>query len=153
MPGSTPPPFRLRDAPDETGQMSLVLDSGAVIALGRRDRQTAACIAALRQRGLWPPIVHTAVLVDSVTGNRVRDALANRTVELSLVHPLDEPLAARAAQFRCKARAGSAVDAVVVATAELLEALVITANPHDLARLVHHANGVSLLPADFTGYS
>lgn len=134
-------------APDEPAQMSLVLDSGAVTALGRRDRQTAARIAALRQRGLWPPIVPTAVLVGSLTGNRVRDALANRTVELSLVHPLDEPLARRAAQLRGRARAGSAVDAAVVATAELLEALVITVNPHDLARLSHHSNGVSLLPA------
>jgi hypothetical protein len=34
----------------------------------------------------------------------------------------------------------------VVATAELLEALVITVNPVDLARLSRHANGVSLLP-------
>ncbi|PZS22390.1 MAG: hypothetical protein DLM60_04665 [Pseudonocardiales bacterium] len=126
--------------------MSLVLDSGAITALGRRDRQTAARIAALRQRGLWPPIVSTAVLVDSLTGNRVRDALANRTVGLSLVYPLDEPVACRAAQFRGRARAGSAVDAIVVATAELLEALVITVNPDDLARLSQQADGVSLLP-------
>jgi predicted nucleic acid-binding protein len=130
-----------------SAQMSLVLDSGAVTALGRRDRQTAARIAVLQQRGLWPPIVPTAVLVDSLTGNRVRDALANRTVGLSLVHPLNEPLARRAAQLRGRARAGSAVDAVVVATAELLEALVITVNPDDLARLSHHAHGVSLLPS------
>jgi hypothetical protein len=128
-------------------QMNLVLDSGAVAALGRRDRQTAARLAALRQRGLWPPIVPTAVLVDSLSGNRVRDALANRTVGLSLIHPLDEPLAGRAAQLRGRARAGSAVDAIVVATGELLEALVITSNPHDLARLSNHANGVSLLRA------
>ncbi|MGH3855244.1 MAG: hypothetical protein ACRDR6_17475 [Pseudonocardiaceae bacterium] len=87
----------------------------------------------------------TAVLVDSLTGNRVRDGLAHRTVELSLVHPLDEPLARRAAQLRGLARAGAAVDAVVVATAELLEALVITVNPGDLTRLCHHARGVRLL--------
>jgi hypothetical protein len=130
-----------------TTQMSLVLDSGAVTALGRRDRQTAARIAALRRRGLWPPIVPTAVLVDSLVGNRVRDALVNRTVGLSLIHPLDEPLAGRAAQLRGRARAGSAVDAIVVATAELFEALVITVNPDDLGRLAQHANGVSLLSA------
>lgn len=127
--------------------MSLVLDAGAITALGRRDRQTAARLAALRLRGLWPPIVPTAVLVDSLTGNRVRDALANRTVGLSLVHPLDEPMARRAAQLRRRARAGSAVDAIVVATAELFEALVITGNPDDLARLSQPANGIALLPA------
>ena len=127
--------------------MSLVLDSGAVTGLGRRDRQTAARIAALRQRGLWPPIVPTAVFVDSVTGNRVRDALANRAVGLAVIYPLDEPLACRAAQLRGRARAGSAEDAVVVATAELLETLVITGNYDDLARLSRHANGISLLHA------
>lgn len=127
--------------------MSLVLDSGAITALGRRDRQTAARIAALHRRGLWPPIVPTAVLVESLTGNGVRDALANRMVGLSSVHPLDEPLARRAAQLRSKARAGSAVDAVVVATAELLEALVITGDLDDLGRLAEHARGVALLPA------
>ena len=125
--------------------MSLVLDSGAVTALGRRDRQTAARIVALRQRGMWPPILPTAVLVDSLTGSRVRDALVNRTVGLSAIYPLDEPLSRRAAQLRGRARAGSAVDAVVVATAELLEALVITVNTDDLARLSQHASGVSLL--------
>jgi predicted nucleic acid-binding protein len=75
----------------------------------------------------------------------VRDALVNRTVGLSVIHPLDEPLSRRAAQLRGRARAGSAVDAVVVATAELLEALVITVNSDDLARLCQYANGVSLL--------
>lgn len=127
--------------------MSLVLDSRAITALGRRDRQTAARITALRLRGMWPPIVPTAVLVDSLTGNRIRDALANRTVGLSLVYPLDEPLARRAAQLRGRARAGSAVDAIVVATAELFEALVVTGDLHDLARLSRHASGVALLPA------
>lgn len=127
--------------------MTLVLDSSAVTVLGRRDRQTAARIAALRQRGLWPPILPAAVLIDSLTGNRVRDALANRTVALSVVHPLEEALARRAAQLRGRARAGSAVEACVVATAELFDALVITGNPVELARLSHHADGVSLLPA------
>ena len=141
-------PCHLHDALNENqmAQMSPVLDPGAVAALGRRDRQTAARITALRRRGLWPPILPAAVLIESLTGNRVRDALANRTVELSLVYPLEEPLARRAAQLRGRARAGSAVDATVVATAEQLEALVITVNPDDLARLSQHAKGVSLLP-------
>ncbi|MGH4011707.1 MAG: hypothetical protein ACRDTH_26670 [Pseudonocardiaceae bacterium] len=127
--------------------MSLVLDSRAITALGRRNRQTAARITALALRGLWPPIVPAAVLVDSLTGNRVRDALAHRTVGLSVVHSLDEPLARRAAQLRGRARAVSAVDAIVVATAELFEALVVTGDPHGLARLSRHTNGVALLPA------
>ncbi|MGH2394248.1 MAG: PIN domain-containing protein, partial [Candidatus Limnocylindria bacterium] len=74
------------------------------------------------------------------------DALANRTVGLSLVHPLDDPLARRAAQLRGRARAVSAVDAIVVATAELFEAMVITGDPDGLARLSRHVNGVVLRP-------
>ncbi len=87
------------------------------------------------------------MLIDSLTGNRVRDTLVNRTVALSVVHPLDEPLARRAAQLRGRARAGSAVEACVVATAELFDAVVITGNPKELARLSHHTDGVSVLPA------
>ncbi len=127
--------------------LSLVLDSRAITVLGRRDRQTAARITALRLRGLWPPIVPTAVLVDSLTGNRIRDALVNRTVGLSLVYPLEEGLARRAAQLRGRARAGSTVDAIVVATAELFETLVVTGDLHGLARLSRHASGVALLAA------
>ncbi len=92
------------------GHAVLILHN-AISTLSRRDRQTAARITALRRRGLWPPIVPTAVLVESLTGNGARDALANRVVGLSLVHPLDDSLARRAAQLRSKARVGSAVDA------------------------------------------
>ncbi|MGH3936902.1 MAG: PIN domain-containing protein, partial [Pseudonocardiaceae bacterium] len=92
-------------------------------------------------------IVPSPVLVDSLTGNRVRDALVNHTVGLSLIHPLDEPLARRAAQLRGRARVVSAVDAIVVATAELFEALVVTGDHDGLARLSQHANGVALLRA------
>jgi hypothetical protein len=60
--------------------VSLVLNSGAMMALSRRDRHMAGCIAALRRRGLWPPIVPTAVLVESLTGNGVRDVLTSRVV-------------------------------------------------------------------------
>lgn len=125
--------------------MTLVLDAGGVSALGRRDRQAAARVARLRQRGLWPPIVPTPVLVESLTGHGPRDALANRLLRLATVHPLDELLARRAAALRARARAGSAVDAVVVATAELFDALIVTGDLGDLARLAEHAAGVGLL--------
>jgi hypothetical protein len=126
---------------------SLILDSGGVIALGRRDRQAAARIAVLRRRGQWPPIVPAAVLAESLAASPIRNTLISRIVGLSVVAPLDEPLARRAAQLRSRARTGSAVEACVVATAELLDALVVTGNSDDLTRLCRHANGVSLLPA------
>ena len=56
----------------------LVLDSGAVTKLARRDRQTAAIITVLRRDGLWPPAVPSVVVVESVTGDPGRDANTNR---------------------------------------------------------------------------
>ena len=44
----------------------LVLDSGAVTRLARRDRETAALIGVLRREGLWPPLVPSVVVVESL---------------------------------------------------------------------------------------
>lgn len=127
--------------------MSIVLDSGGVSALARRDRLTQARLAVLGQRGFWPPIVPTAVLVESLTGYGPRDALLNRLLRLATVHGLDEGLARRAALLRTTVRAGSAVDAVVVATAELLRAPALTGDVGDLATLAQATAGVVILPA------
>ena len=56
----------------------LILDSGAVTRLAERSRRAAALILALREQGLWPPIVPSIVLVECLQGQAGRDALANR---------------------------------------------------------------------------
>ena len=56
----------------------LILDSGAVTRLAERSRRAAALILALREQGLWPPIVPSVVLVESLTGRQRADALTNR---------------------------------------------------------------------------
>jgi 4-aminobutyrate aminotransferase-like enzyme len=56
----------------------LVLDSGAVSRLAERTREAAALMRALREEGLWPPIVPAAVLVECLQGQSGRDAAANR---------------------------------------------------------------------------
>src|SRR2546425_744290 len=120
----------------------LVLDSGGVTRLAERSRSAAALILALREEGLWPPVVPSIVLVECLQGHAGRDALANRFLKTcDVVQQTPEPLARRAALLRRQARRGSAVDALVVAFAEP-GGSVLTSDLHDLAALAEHANRV-----------
>ena len=76
----------------------LVLDSGAVTRLARRDRETAALIGVLRREGLWPPLVPSVVVVESVTGRPGPDANTNRLLKTcDILTDLSEETARRAA--------------------------------------------------------
>jgi hypothetical protein len=61
------------------------------------------------------------------------------------VEEFPEALARRAAELRFRARRGSAVDAVLVATAEL-DGTVLTGDVDDLKALASHAQGVKIQP-------
>jgi hypothetical protein len=120
----------------------LVLDSGAVTRLARRDRQNAATITVLRREGLWPPVVPSVVVVEAVTGRSGRDANTNRLLKTcDIVTELSEGTARRAAQLRHSSKHGSAVDAVVVATAEP-GGRVLTGDAKDLRALASYAERV-----------
>ena len=122
----------------------LVLDSGGVSKLAERSRQAAALILALREQGLWPPVVPSVVLVECLHGHAGRDALANRFLKTcDVVEQIPERLARRAALLRRRSRRGSAVDALVVAFAEP-DGTALTSDLDDLAALAMHANGVSV---------
>lgn len=122
----------------------IVLDSGAVSWLASRDRRAVAVLEAVRARGLWPPIVPTAVLVECLTGHAGRDARVNRLLKTVLV---DEELAIsrarRAAFLRRRAGRGSAVDSIVVTLAEP-GGTVLTGDVVDLGALAAHADDVTL---------
>ena len=97
----------------------LVLDSGGVSRLAERSTQAAAIITVFKRDGLRPPIVPSVVLVECLSGRPDRDARTNqflKTCDVEILLP--EARARRAAHLRGLARGGSAVDAVVVATAE-----------------------------------
>lgn len=97
----------------------LVLDSGGVSRLARRNTEALARIQALRREGLWPPVVPAIVLVECLTGKQRTDANVNRFLKTcEVVDRVPEGLARRAAALRAQARTGSAVDALVVAAAE-----------------------------------
>lgn len=122
----------------------LVLDSGGVTRLATRDQDTAALIIALRRRGLWPAIVPTLVLAESLTGSARRDANTNRFLKAcDLRASVSERVARRAAELRTQARKGSAVDALVVAMAEP-GSTVLTSDGVDLRALATNAADVTI---------
>lgn len=122
----------------------LVLDSGGVSRLATRNRQTLALIRSFITAELWPPLVPTMVLVESLQGHAGRDANINRFLKTCIVEPtVTEATARRATELRRRARRGSAVDAIVVAMAEP-HGTVITGDEADLVALAEYARQVAI---------
>jgi len=125
-------------------ELVLVLDSGAVTRLAERSRSSVALIQALRDEDLWPPLVPSVVLVECLQGHAGRDASENRFLKTcEVVEEVSEQVARRAAFLRRRARRGSAVDALVVASAEP-DGVVLTSDPRDLEALASHAERVRI---------
>jgi hypothetical protein len=123
----------------------LVLDSGAVSFLAARSRQALATLQVFSRQGWWPPMVPTAVLVESLTGHPGRDATTNKLLQGCRVEPApSEALARRAALLRTAAGRGSAVDALVVAAAEP-GGVALTSDPDDLGALAGYARAVRIV--------
>jgi hypothetical protein len=124
--------------------MLLVLDSGAISRLAERTRYAAALISALRDEGLWPPMVPSVVLVECLQGHAGRDTLENRFLKTcDMAEVVGEALARRAALLRRRACRGSAVDALVVAFAEP-GGTVLTSDSKDLKALASGADHVAV---------
>ncbi len=122
----------------------LVLDAGGLTRLAARRQDSVAMIAVFKRDGLWPPIVPSVVLVESLSGRQRTDALVNRLLKTcDLVSDLPEHLARRAGTLRALARQGSAVDALVIAMAEPGGA-VLSSDLKDLRALAMHANDVTV---------
>jgi hypothetical protein len=123
----------------------LVLDSGGLSYLVARSTTAAALIRSLRRENLWPPIIPTMVLVESLQARPGRDAVLNQFIATCLLEetvPLT--LARRAAEIRRRARKGSAVDALVIALAEPNGA-VLTGDVGDLRALAAQAEQVTVI--------
>lgn len=122
----------------------LVLDSGGFSRLSSRTRPALALIRAFVDESLWPPIVPTVVMVESLRGDPARDANGNRFLKNCIIQSDIPPvLARRAAELRRRARTGSAVDALVVAIAEP-GGTVLTGDRADIEALAAHARQVSV---------
>lgn len=122
----------------------LVLDSGGFSRLAERSRRSVALIEELRSAGLWPPMVPSVVLVESLHGHPGRDAVANRFLKTVIIDDVvSVELSRRAAELRRRAKRGSAVDALVVASAEP-RGTVLTVDEADISGLAAYAVGVSV---------
>ena len=122
----------------------LVLDSGGVSRLSARTKTALSLIGALKTQDLWPPVVPTMVLVESLHGDPRRDANIHRFLKMCIIEPtVSESTARRAAELRRRARAGSAVDALVVAIAEP-GGTVLTGDRADIEALAAHADAVAV---------
>ena len=94
---------------------------------------------------MWPPQVPSVVLVECLQGHADRDAVHNKFLRTCDITPtVSETLARRAALLRRLARRGSAVDALVVASAEP-GGTVITTDGKDLEALASHAQDVNVV--------
>jgi predicted nucleic acid-binding protein len=118
--------------------VTVVLDAPGLTTLCA-DR---ARLAELRRRGEWPAVVPSVVLTEALTGDHRRDYHENRLLRTCSIRPVDEALARSAARLRANTptrRAPSAVDAIVVATAdEEGGATVLTSDPGDLRPLARN---------------
>ena len=122
----------------------LVLDSGGISCLAEHSRRAAALILALRDEGLWPPLVPSPVLIECLEGHAGRDVLTNRFLKTcDITEEVSEPLARRAALLRRRAGRGSAIDALVVAFAEP-GGTVLTSDVDDLEALAEYAQRVKV---------
>ncbi len=122
----------------------LVLDSGGFSRLAERSRRTLALIEEFRNAGLWPPVVPTMVLVESLQGHPGRDANANRFLRTVLTdEAVSLEVVRRAAELRRRANRGSAVDALVVALAEP-RGTVLTGDAADISALAAVSKGVAV---------
>lgn len=120
------------------------MDSGGVSYLARRTQDAVAAIRALVRDGSWPPLVPSVVLVESTTGRQRTDAAVNRLLKTCDVREdLPASLARRAGELRHVARRGSAVDAIVVASAEP-GGVVLSGDSDDLGALASHADAVRI---------
>ena len=120
----------------------LVLDSGGVSRLSARTKTAVSLIRAFQAQELWPPVVPTMVLVESLHGDPRRDANTHRFLKMCIIDPtVSESTARRAAELRRRSKAGSAVDALVVAIAEP-GGTVLTGDRADIESLAAHADGV-----------
>jgi hypothetical protein len=119
----------------------LILDSGGLSRLAERSARAAALISTFREAGMWPPVVPTVVLAESMSGRPRTDAGVHHLLGSCEVEPtLTAARARRAGELRALARRGSVVDAIVVALAEPY-GTVLTPEPGDLGALAAHADG------------
>ena len=130
---SSPPPHRL------------ILDSGAVIALARRETRARAALTAAWEIGA-EVIVPAVVVAETTRGSGARDAGVNRVVKaIGNVAPTTEDRARTAGALLAKAKSNATIDAIVVAEAVSRGGgVIVTGDPADLSALAASRSDVTV---------
>ena len=113
--------------------MSLVLDSGALVALERNDRAMWRRLKAAHHAG-QVPITHAGVLAQVWRGGGPRHALVARALAGIDVRAIDERLGRSTGELLGRARRSDVIDAALV----LLSAdgdFIVTSDPDDIEPL------------------
>ena len=113
-------------------------DTGALIALERRDLAMVIKLRVLHQAGVPITIPANAVVEWWRKGHAQAEVLALGTVE-----PLTEPIAKAAGEALAKVRGATAVDATVMASAARRGDRVFTSDPKDMQKLRRHFRAVA----------
>lgn len=113
-------------------------DTGALIALERRDLSMVIKLRVLHQAGA-PITIPVNVLVEWWRKGHGQSAI----LELGTVEPLKESTAKAAGEALAKVRGATAVDATVMASAAQRGDRVFTADPLDMQRLHTHFRAVA----------
>ena len=126
----------------EVALAGLTLDTGALIAAERNERNFWSFWAETVARGIVP-VIPAGVLAQAWRGPR--QARLAQVVNACFVEPLDEALAKAAGELCGKAKLAGVVDAALVASAARRGDAILTGDPRDLRRLASHTPGVQIL--------
>jgi hypothetical protein len=118
-----------------------LFDSGALIALERRRRRISEVV--LRARELGVPIVVPSVVIGEWW--RARTDMGEKILASVVVVDVDVGLAKLAGEALAASRGATLVDALVMAAAARVGALVYTTEFDDLSRLAAHFPSVRVL--------
>ena len=120
--------------------MSLVLDTGALIALEKNDRVMWRRLKATLLAGRVP-VSHGGIVGQAWRGGGARQALLARALEGIDVRPLDDTLGRLAGELLARAGSADVIDAALVLLADDGDDIV-TSDPEDIeplaARLGRH---------------
>jgi len=117
--------------------MTLVLDSGAFVALERNDRAMWRRMKATYLAGRLP-VSHGGVVGQAWRGGGARQALLARALAAVDVRPLDEALGRAAGELLASAKQNDVIDAALVLLASDGD-YIVTADPDDLEPLARAA--------------
>jgi hypothetical protein len=125
-------------------QRGLILDTGAVLAIMRRDRRTRAFLEIARREGV--PVVIPPIVVTQIIRGGAQDAEANRLFHAAYISFVGERLARAAGRLLAASGLSDAADAQVVAEAERrAPSTILTSDPDDIGRLVAGTMGVRIV--------